>query len=347
MKNIFLNIFFLAGSFSLFGQHGVHFISKELTSGTNTNIRGLSVVDDNIIWASGSNGWVGKSLDAGKTWTWKQVKGFEKLDFRDVEAFDSNNAIIANAGSPAYIMKTNDGGNNWTTVYVNKDSLAFIDGVDFWDDKRGIAYGDPLKGRFMILTTNDGGANWKPIPSQQSPEAFKGEASFAASGTGIRTLEGGYVWMGTGGSHSRLLFSADYGLHWKTVECPILQGSASQGIFSLLFTDQKNGIVVGGDYKMDTVIHKNCFITNDGGLTWKAPDIGPFGYRSCVEALDKKIFVATGTSGTDISVDGGKSWLIMNKDSYNVVKKAKNGRIIYIAGDKGEVINVIIYEQKS
>src|SRR5450432_3186532 len=81
-----------------------------LTSGTKTSIRGLSVVNDNVIWVSGSNGTVGKSTNSGKTWNWVIVKGFEKTDFRDIEAFDASTAIIMGIADPAYILKTTDGG---------------------------------------------------------------------------------------------------------------------------------------------------------------------------------------------------------------------------------------------
>ncbi|MFX8910908.1 hypothetical protein ABTN03_19845, partial [Acinetobacter baumannii] len=60
---------------------------KIITEGTKTSIRGLSVVDDKIFWASGSNGMVARTTDGGKTIEWQQVKGYEKRDFRDVEAF--------------------------------------------------------------------------------------------------------------------------------------------------------------------------------------------------------------------------------------------------------------------
>ena len=342
MKKYFFIIICLTIAVNAFSQQNMHYAINELTSGTGTNLRGLSVVDDNILWVSGSKGWTGKSNDAGKTWKWQQPKGFEKLDFRDIEAFDENNAIIMNAGSPAYIMKTNDGGNNWKIVYENKDSLAFIDGMDFWDEKRGMAYGDPVNGRFLILTTNDGGENWETLPFQQAPEAFTGEASFAASGTAIRTLKGGYAWIGTGGSHSRLLFSSGYGLHWKSFDCPVIQGEASQGIFSLVFTDEKNGIIVGGDYSRDTLRTKNCFITTDGGNSWKSPEVNPFGYRSGLEALGKKVLIATGTSGTDISNNSGHSWMNLDKQSYNTVRKAKNGKAVYIAGSQGKVGRIIL-----
>src|SRR6476660_3425577 len=79
-----------------------------LTSGTKTSLRGLSVVNDNVIWVSGSHGMVGKSLNSGKNWNWMTVKGFEKVEFRDIEAFDGNTAIIMAVDSPAYILKTID-----------------------------------------------------------------------------------------------------------------------------------------------------------------------------------------------------------------------------------------------
>ncbi|RYZ49723.1 MAG: oxidoreductase, partial [Sphingobacteriales bacterium] len=53
-----------------------------LTTGTKTSLRGLSVVNDNILWVSGSGGVVGRSSNGGKTWKWVTVPGFEKTEFR-------------------------------------------------------------------------------------------------------------------------------------------------------------------------------------------------------------------------------------------------------------------------
>src|SRR5919197_5393635 len=72
-----------------------------LDSARKTSLRGLSVVDDNIVWASGSNGTVAKSLDGGKTFAWITVQGYEQRDFRDVEAFDANTALIMAIAEPA------------------------------------------------------------------------------------------------------------------------------------------------------------------------------------------------------------------------------------------------------
>src|SRR5690242_8132677 len=98
-----------------------------LTSGTKTSIRGLSVVNDNVVWVSGSNGTVGRTSNGGKTWKWIIVKGFEKTEFRDIEAFDASTAIIMGIADPAYILKTTDGGESWKVVYENKSKGMFLD----------------------------------------------------------------------------------------------------------------------------------------------------------------------------------------------------------------------------
>ena len=42
---------------------------------------------------------------------------------------------------------------------INHDPTGFLDAIAFWDAEHGIAMGDPVNGRFMILTTADGGVN--------------------------------------------------------------------------------------------------------------------------------------------------------------------------------------------
>src|SRR5688572_23542338 len=120
-----------------------------LTSGTKTSIRGLSVVSDKVIWVSGSNGMVGTSTNGGKDWRWLQVKGFEKTDFRDIEAFDGATAIIMAVDTPAYILKTTDAGNNWKVVYENRKAGMFLDAMEFWNTEAGIVIGDPIDGKIF------------------------------------------------------------------------------------------------------------------------------------------------------------------------------------------------------
>lgn len=65
-----------------------------LDSGKNTSIRGLSVVSNSVAWVSGSNGYTALTNDAGKTWKWKQLSGYENLDFRDIEAFSDYEGLL-------------------------------------------------------------------------------------------------------------------------------------------------------------------------------------------------------------------------------------------------------------
>jgi hypothetical protein len=155
-----------------------------LTAQVNSSFRALSVVNNKIAWLAGSNGYVGRTTDGGITWQFHQVKNFEQFDFRSLYAFSNRQAIMANAGSPACILLTTDGGKTWKPVYTNTHPDAFFDGIDFWNNKEGIIYGDPIDGNMLLLRTSNGGKSWRTVTASPQPE--RGEASFAASGTGMR-----------------------------------------------------------------------------------------------------------------------------------------------------------------
>jgi photosystem II stability/assembly factor-like uncharacterized protein len=301
----------------------------------DASFRGLSVVNNNVAWLGGSNGWVGYTTNGCKDWTIWQVQGYEQCDFRSVYAFDAKNVVIANAGSPAYVLRTSDSGNTWKEVYRNEDKSAFIDGIDFWNGKNGIAYGDPLQGRMMILTTNDGGRTWTMLPEEQRPRLEPGEASFAASGTTIRCTVPNKVTIATGGSVSRLWSSDNGGASWTVTNTPIVQGDSSTGIFSVAFSGS-NAIIVGGDYKDMSLAVNHVFLAEDG-MTWVPPFTPTRGYRECVEYINKNVAVATGPGGTDITRDGGKNWQPLDDAGFHVVRKARSGNLVILAGAKGMV----------
>lgn len=309
----------------------------ELAESLKSGFRGLSVVNENVMWMSGRKGLVGVTTSAGKKWKWTRVKGHEELDFRSLHAFDGKHAVIAGAGTPAVILETENGGKSWTQRFRSDDSAMFFDGMAFWDATHGLIYGDPVNGKMFLMETFDGGKTWKEIPFADRPQLKTGEASFAASGTTIRVLPGGHVWIATGGVVSRLWHSRDYGHHWEVRNTPILQGSASQGIFSVAFRDTMNGVIVGGDYTADSLATKNCFYTMDGGKTWMTPCMSPGGYRSCVAYVAGDMLIATGPSGTDISHDGGAHWEnFAPRPGFNTIAVIPDHHVAYLGGGKQE-----------
>lgn len=314
---------------------------KLLHQGTGTSLRGLSVVNDRVLWVSGSNGTIGKSTDGGDTWKWLAVKGFEKRDFRDIEAFDATTAVIIAVDTPAAILRTIDGGATWKLVYQNKTPGMFLDALEFWNDQAGIVVGDPVNGRFFIARTFDGGEHWKEIPEQYKPVADSGEACFAASGTNVRVLDRDEAIFVSGGLKSRA-FIRD-----QAISLPIMQGNATTGANSIAVMDWarlKGGttmIVVGGDFNADSSALQNCFYSTNRGQTWTAPKTPPHGYRSCVEYLSKKQVITCGITGVDYSFDGGRNWKLISSEGFHVCRIAKRGAAIFLAGANGRIGKVV------
>jgi photosystem II stability/assembly factor-like uncharacterized protein len=302
-----------------------------LQQGKPTSIRGLSVVDDNIAWISGSSGYIALTRDGGKSWNWQQVKGFEKADFRDIEAFSDKEAIIMSSGTPALILKTTDGGANWQVKYRNADTAYFLDALDFPDKKYGFVLGDPINKKFVLLETKDGGETWNMFKNR--PDALSGEAAFAASGTCLRVGEGS-IDIVTGGTVARCLTIFSPFAKWSYETLPILQGKDSQGAFSIAGPGL---VIVGGDYSNDKIKYEVAcqLIPRKGAYT--SIQQGPSGFQSCVEFINANTYLSTGTPGSNITIDGGKKWSKIDDNSYNVCRKAKRGKLVLLAGDGGKI----------
>lgn len=339
MTKFFLSFFFLFLFSVCLAQKKEIPAVQILTSGTKTSLRGLSVVNDEVVWVSGSNGTIGRSSDGGKNWKWFVVKGFEKTEFRDIEAFDATTAVIMNSSDkdPGWILRTVDGGESWKVVYENKTKGMFLDAMEFWNEQAGIVIGDPIEGKFFVTRTFDGGRTWQDVPFEKRPVADSGEACFAASGTNVRALDNDEAVFVSGGLKSSV-FIRD-----QKMQLPLLQGKETTGANSIAVWDRykrKGGdqlVVVGGDFMKPDSDTLNCFYSTNRGKTWKAPKTPPHGYRSCVEYLDKKVLVSCGINGVDYSTDNANTWKLISKEGFNTVRIAKMGTTVYLAGNNGKV----------
>ncbi|MBC7381797.1 MAG: oxidoreductase [Bacteroidia bacterium] len=318
---------------------------------SKTSFRGLSVVSKKVIWVSGNRGTYGRSTNGGKSFFFTQLDDYNKIDFRDIEAFDAKNAVMMSSGSPAYILKTTDGGATWKEVYKNTRPDIFLDAMDFWDKKHGMIVGDPIDHHFVLLETKDGGNSWAALDTVHTPFAGLSEAVFAASGTSLRCFNKNEFGFVTGGEQSRFIHGIpqDNYFTWIQQLVPVRQGKSSQGAFSFAI-DGKLVIVAGGDYQLDTSANSVCAVTLNYELDAfiSVPPIVRFtGYRSCVEILDKDFTLACGSTGVDLSrilypsITVPHPVIKISKEAFNVVRKSKKGKAIYIAGNKGHIGRII------
>ncbi|MDH2392838.1 oxidoreductase [Streptomyces sp. HNM0663] len=293
-------------------------------TGTDARFRGLAPVSRGVAWVAGSRGTVLRTDDGGRSWRDVSPPDAEDLEFRDVEAFDRRRAVVLaiGEGDASRILRTDDGGATWTESFRNADSRAFYDCMTFFDRRHGLAMSDPVDGRYRILSTRDGGRSWTVLPSDGMPAAQPGEAGFAASGQCLVSSGPRDVWLATGGgATARVLHSADRGLTWTAAETAIPAGDPARGVFALAFRDRGHGLAVGGDYRGDQESPHASAVSRDGGRSWVRSAVPPPAYRSGVTWLphSRTAALAVGPTGTDLTVDGGRTWRTVDSGSYDTV----------------------------
>ena len=318
-------------------------------SHTTASLRGIHNVGAGVAWASGTNGTVLRTEDGGYLWqTCAIPPGAEKLDFRGIQAFDENTAIVMSSGpgDQSRLYKTTDRCQTWKLLFTNPDAKGFWDGIQMVDRDAGIVFGDPAKAEnpnpdptFRMRVTADSGLTWVPVTDSRANPVpgtgiwpLPGESLFAASNSSL-VFAYGRLFMATSGSRvlSKELhglvdsnfrvagcggaidpYSGSCGLpwnEWTNVQTPVAHKTPSSGIFSLAAGQNSKLIAVGGDYSKPSSAIENAAYTFDGGKTWSLAQTPPHGYRSAV-AYDPntKTWITVGPNGTDISTDDGRNW---------------------------------------
>ena len=265
----------------------------------------------------------------------------KNAEFRSI-AQTEKYVFILNVGNPALLYKISKEDLSYELVYQEIHEKVFYDSMQFWNDKEGIAIGDPIEGSFSVITTRDGGVSWQKTPSDRLLHLEDGEAAFAASNTNI-VIKGNATWIVSGGKKARIFYSSDKGKSWSVVETPIVQGKQMTGIFTADFYNSSVGFISGGNYEALNQNFDNKAVTHDGGKTWKlvAQNQG-FGYASCVQYIPNsngKGLISVGASGIYYSDDGGNSWNQWSTDSSLYTIRLLNDNIAIAAG-KNKVIRI-------
>jgi photosystem II stability/assembly factor-like uncharacterized protein len=316
---------------------------QDFATGATSSFRGLSAVSRRTAWVGGV-GEVLRTVDGGATFQHVAPPDTAALQFRDVEAFDDQHAVILSIGEgdASRIYVTADGGTTWTETFRNDDPAAFYDCMAFLDRRHGLALSDPVGGKFRILSTSDGGATWSVVPSAGMPPALDGEFAFAASGTCISAVAGRHAWFATGGGASARVFRTDdLGLTWKVSATAIPSGPTA-GIYSVVFRDPEHGITVGGDFLVPDAAPDNAARSVDGGRTWTLADGVPGEYRSgAAWTALPSVAIAVGPTGSDVTYDAGKTWQRFDTTSLHGVRCATDGAC-WASGAGGRVARLTL-----
>lgn len=303
------------------------------------SVRALTIFEDKVYFGDNKSGvsfiHVSDKIHAS------MIGDTIQYEYRSL-ATNGKDIFALSIGNPARLHKFSKKLTDKTLVYQETNEKVFYDSMQFWNEKEGIAIGDPTEDCLSVIITHDGGNTWKKTPCENLPKIVEGEAAFAASNTNI-VLKGNHAWIVSGGKKARVFHSSDKGKTWEVFETPMVQGEAMTGIFTADFYNENIGFIAGGNYEKPTQNFGNKAITTDGGKTWNL--IGEntgFGYASCVQFVPNsngKQLVSVGASGLQYSADSGNTWTQFSTDATLYTIRFLDKDTAYAAG-KNKIVKI-------
>ena len=331
-------------------------------SGTTADLRGIANVGNGTAWASGTHGTVLRTEDSGFVWQGCAVPpGAEKLDFRGIQAFDDQTAIVMSSGKGdlSRVYKTTDGCATWTLVFTNPDANGFFDALQKLSRDKLFLLGDPVRGAFALFTSVDGGNSWMASHVSGLAANAETQGAFAASNSSLIAANLAHTYFASGGVEGAYFYalttttdiSASASANakqtpqerWSRSSIPV--GSvhkASAGVFSL-GEDPRSGTVVavGGDYANPEAGEDSAATRLSNTVVWKKSSTLPHGYRSSVAYdVPSKTWIAVGPNGTDVSTDDGLNWRAIKPgygDDASADKQWNALSLPYVVGPHGRI----------
>lgn len=325
-------------------QKSIYFteVTTETILQDDFSVRAI-VIDNNKIWYAADKGKYGYYDLSTKESYQKVIKNDTVFpEFRSISQ-NGKSIFLLSVGSPGLLYKVAKDGSEVKLVYKEGDKKAFFDSMQFWNEKEGIAMGDPIDGCLAVIVTKDYGETWNKIPCGKLPKTEDGEAAFAASNTSL-IVSKNLTWMVSGGKNARVFFSSDKGNSWEVYKSPIVQGQEMTGIFSAHFYDENIGFLTGGNYEKPEQNSGNKALTINGGKTWSlVSENSGFGYSSCVQFVPEsggKQLVTLGYSGLNYSSDNGMTWKqLLNDKDLHTIRFINNSTAI--AAGKNKIVKVL------
>lgn len=235
-----------------------------------------------------------------------------------IDCIDGNNCFIGGNVSDL-VLKTTDGGVNWTDVGITSTATTNFLKM-FGSDTTYLQRGN------VFYKTNNGGINWETITLSNTIVK-----SFFNPRVGFGVIVG-----------QGLSKTIDYGNTWLQVSNLPLN---SDGIGAISFVDELVGIVIGG-----TSTTRCIYKTVNGGQTWvkvfeKVATNNLEYFLLDIQMVTTQVGFACGTTGIIVkTVDGGNTWVELTnpvQGNSNVALNALdfiNTNSGYVVGTQGTII---------
>ncbi|GEM_PF-1391862 len=211
----------------------------------------VKAVNAQVVWAAGDGGEIIRTTDGGLNWELFTSPVVGTADIYNIDAINADTAFVTTSPGGTFLYRTTDGGLSWQQVYTNPDAAAFLDAIHMFDSQNGIAMGDPVGGKWMILKTTDYGASWYRIANEPTPAS--GEAGWNNSMCWIGNRHG---WFGT--NKSKVWRTTNGGENW------VSSSSTVVNTVQVSFSDTLNGIVSFSGSSATSSYNR----TTNGGAAW-------------------------------------------------------------------------------
>ncbi|MCI0472584.1 MAG: T9SS type A sorting domain-containing protein [Ignavibacteria bacterium] len=161
-KKMYFLLVVLMGITMFFGTTNAQW--TELTTGVSYDFKALSIPTPDVVWASGQDGKIIKSINGGSTWVDVSlpVPGGGAHTSWNLFAVDANTALASTiewGPYTAHLFRTSNGGANWNEVLSQTGTM--FNNVWIYPDNTAFLVGDQLgDGYWVTYKSIDGGVTW-------------------------------------------------------------------------------------------------------------------------------------------------------------------------------------------
>ncbi len=288
-----------------------------LSSGTSELLRSVHFVTEDTGFVVGSGGVIIKTTDGGNNWQ-DMNTNYPGYMFWDVQFLTTDLGFVVGEGDsgmnpsgPGIILKTTDGGANWTSIYSNNShpvrDLFVLDANTIY----AAGGAENMSGALSaLLKSTDGGNTWTELTNYFTGN---GGSGVVYGGIHFNNADTGFLGRYDFGESAHWLSTSDGGSNLSNTT---VSNSMAYGFFSSDFPSADTGYFTRSTYSgTDSVYLRK---TVDGGASWSEAAISNFiGKITWVDFIDDNTGYISGGVETAPFVlggiimkttDGGETW---------------------------------------